>query len=75
MQMWSNNFLQFIVGTVFALVAVAFYSWPVALMLLSLYPIYIWMTMRTSGKWQEYQADKTGNSTLPADDLPKQSIR
>ncbi len=58
MQMFSNNFLQFIVTTVFALVAVAYYSWPVALMLLSLYPIYIWMTTRTSGKWQKYQADK-----------------
>ncbi len=57
-QMFSNNFLQFIVTTVFALVAVAYYSWPVALMLLSLYPIYILMTMRTSSKWQKYQATK-----------------
>jgi ATP-binding cassette subfamily B protein len=58
MQMWSNNFLQFIVGTIFALAAVAYYSWPVALMLLSIYPIYIWMTTRTSGKWQEFQRTK-----------------
>lgn len=61
MQMWSNNFLQFIVGTLFALIAVAIYSWPVALMLGALYPIYIWMTMRTSGKWQEYQRQKNEN--------------
>jgi ATP-binding cassette subfamily B protein len=58
MQMFSNNFLQFIITTLFALAAVAYYSWPVALMLASLYPIYILMTMRTSGKWQEYQAEK-----------------
>jgi ATP-binding cassette subfamily B protein len=37
MQMMSNNFLQFIFGTVFALVVVAIYSWQVALLLLMLY--------------------------------------
>ena len=33
MQMFSNNFLQFIFSTVFTLIIVAYYSWPVALML------------------------------------------
>lgn len=56
MQMFSNNFLQFLFSTVLALAIVAFYSWQIALLLLSLYPIYIWMTVRTSGKWQKYQA-------------------
>lgn len=56
MQMMSNNFLQFIFSTIFALAVVAYYSIPVALMLLSLYPIFIWLTVRTSGKWQKYQA-------------------
>lgn len=54
MNMVSNNFLQFIFSTVFALVVVAYYSWPIALMLLSLYPIYIWMTVKTSKKWMVY---------------------
>lgn len=58
MQMLSNNFLQFIFSTAFALVIVALYSWEIALLLLSLYPIYIFMTVRTSGKWQKYQAKK-----------------
>lgn len=58
MQMFSNNFLQFIFSTIFALVIVAFYSWQVALLLFALYPIYIWMTVRTSGKWQKYQEKK-----------------
>lgn len=58
MQMMSNNFLQFIFSTVFALCVVAYYSWPVALMLFTLYPIYVWMTFRTSNKWQTYQAKK-----------------
>lgn len=53
--MMSNNFLQFIFSTVFALAVVAFYSWQVAAMLFLLYPIYILMTIRTSTKWQDYQ--------------------
>jgi ATP-binding cassette subfamily B protein len=58
MNMLSNNYLQFIFTTVFSLVVVAIYSWQVALMLLALYPIYIWMTFHTSNRWQQYQAEK-----------------
>ena len=56
MQMWSNNFLQFIFSTIFALAIIAYFSWPIALLLFSLYPIYVFMTVKTSGKWQKYQA-------------------
>ena len=55
MQILSNNFLQFIFSTVFTLVIVAHYSWQVALMLFALYPIFIGLTIRTSGKWREWQ--------------------
>jgi ATP-binding cassette, subfamily B, bacterial len=58
MQMFSNNFLQFIFTTVFSLIAVAFISWQVAALLLLLYPIYIYMTFRSSPKWQRYQETK-----------------
>lgn len=54
MQMWSNNFLQFVFSTIFALAAIAYYSWPIALLLFALYPIYIYMTIKTSGKWIQY---------------------
>lgn len=57
MQVVSNNFLQFLFSTVFSLIIVAFYSWQVALMLLVLFPVYIWLTTRTSGKWQQYQKE------------------
>lgn len=53
--MFSNNFLQFIFSTVLSLVIVFFYSWQVGVLLFSLYPIFIWLTTRTSAKWQEYQ--------------------
>jgi ATP-binding cassette, subfamily B, bacterial len=55
MQMLTNNFLQFIFSTVFSLIIVAYYSWQVGLMLLVLYPVFIWLTTRTSTRWQGYQ--------------------
>ena len=54
-QMFSNNFLQFIFSTVMSLLIVVYFSWQVALMLLLLYPVFIWLTARTSTKWQDYQ--------------------
>lgn len=63
-QAFSNNFLQFIFTTVISLVVIYWYSWPVGLMLTALYPIFIWLTTRTSGKWREYQ--KTINGELDA---------
>lgn len=57
MQMLSNNFLQFVFSTVFSLIIVAYYSWQVGLMLLLLYPVFIFLTTRTSSKWQKWQQD------------------
>jgi len=64
MQMLSNNFLQFIFTTVFSLIVVAYYSPVVALMLLSLYPIYIWMTFRSSDRWQKFQKRKNAHTDI-----------
>ncbi|HSX33820.1 MAG TPA: ABC transporter ATP-binding protein [Candidatus Saccharimonadales bacterium] len=55
MQTVSNNFLQFLFSTIFSLIVVAYYAWPVAVMLLFLYPVFILITLRTSGKWHAYQ--------------------
>ena len=51
----SNNFLQFIFSTIFSLAIVAYFSWPVAVMLFLLYPVFIGLTTITSNKWQTYQ--------------------
>ncbi len=56
-QMFSNNFLQFIFSTIFTLIIVAYYAWPVALMLGLLYPVFIGLTAKTSSKWQRYQKE------------------
>lgn len=63
-QTLSNNFLQFLFSTVFTLVIVAYYSWPVALILLSLYPIYIWLTTLSNERWQSYQKDINRDSDV-----------
>lgn len=60
LQMLSNNFLQFIFSTVFSLIIVAYYSWQVALMLLLLYPIFVFLTSKTSNKWQKWQHEMNG---------------
>jgi ATP-binding cassette subfamily B protein len=54
-QILSNNFLQFIFSTVFTLLIVLYYSWQVGLMLVVLYPVFIWLTTRSSERWQGYQ--------------------
>jgi ATP-binding cassette subfamily B protein len=55
MQTISNNFLQFIFSTIFTLIIVFYYSWQVGVMLGILYPIFVYLTTRTSEKWQGYQ--------------------
>lgn len=54
-QILSNNFLQFIFSTVFSLAIVFYYSWQVGIMLALIYPVFIWLTTRTSTTWQGYQ--------------------
>ena len=51
----SNNFLQFLFSTLLSLIIVAYFSWQMAIMLLALYPVFIWLTTRSSGPWQSYQ--------------------
>jgi len=63
-QTLSNNFLQFIFSSVFTLIIVAYYSWPVALVLLSLYPIYIWLTTLSNDRWQGYQKEINHDSDI-----------
>ena len=54
-QVFSNNFLQFIFSTIFTLIIVAYYAWPVAVMFALLYPVFILLTAKTSLRWQDLQ--------------------
>lgn len=64
LQSMTNNFLQVIFGTILALFVVAFYSWQVALLLFAIYPIYFWLTFRSSKKWQLFQEKKNQYSDI-----------
>lgn len=55
---FANHFFQMLLTAVFTIVIVAFYSWPLALLVLSIYPIFGWLTTRTSRKWQKLQHEK-----------------
>lgn len=57
LQFFSNNFLQLIFSTLFTIGIVAYYAWPVALILIALFPTYAWLTAKSSGRWQKYQED------------------
>lgn len=62
--MFSNNFLQFIFSTIFSLVVISTISWPVALLLASLYPLYFYLTTKTSKVWMEYKSKMNKNLDL-----------
>ncbi len=55
MQAFANNFSQTVLTVLFTLVVIAFYSWPVAILLAILFPIYIWLTRKSSIVWQKQQ--------------------
>lgn len=56
--MFANNFFQMILTTVITIVIVWFYSWELALLVLIIYPLFLWMTALTSKKWQRLQTEK-----------------
>lgn len=51
----SSNFLQQLLMSTLSLGIIFAVSWQVGLMLLALYPIFIYLTVKTSGKWTDYQ--------------------
>lgn len=58
LNVFSNNFLQMIITTVITVVIVLEYSWELALLVIALYPLFLWLTALTSKKWQRYQTEK-----------------
>lgn len=55
MQNLANNFFSFALTTIFTLIAIAIYSWQVALLLAVIFPTYIWITQLSSRAWQKHQ--------------------
>lgn len=58
LNMFANSFFQMVVTVAAVLGITAFYSWPLAVLLAAIYPIFMWLTTITSSKWQVLEAEK-----------------
>lgn len=56
--MFANNFFQMLLSTFVTIIIVFFYSWELALLLVIIYPLFMWLTTITSKKWQRLQNEK-----------------
>lgn len=57
-QMFANNLLQLLLTLLIVIGILAWYSWPLAVMLLLMIPTNLYLTARTSVKWQKYEMKK-----------------
>lgn len=55
---FTNTFFQMLLTAILTILIVGFYSWQIALLVFSLYPIFGWLTTRSSKKWQGFQHNK-----------------
>ncbi len=55
---FANSFFTMLITTVAVLVISAWYAWPLALLLLIVFPVYMWLTAITSKRWQTHEAVK-----------------
>jgi len=55
---FANNFFQMFITMFLTLIIVAFYSWELTVLLVVLYPTFLWLTALTSKKWQRWQEEK-----------------
>lgn len=56
--MFANNFFQMFLTMILTLIIVLFYSWELALLLVILYPAFMFLTAKSSTKWQKWQEEK-----------------
>lgn len=58
LNMFANNFLPMLLTTFAVLIISAVYSWPLALLLLIVFPVYMYLTTLTSKRWQVLEQQK-----------------
>lgn len=64
MNAFANNFVGFFLTSAITLVILAFYAWPVAVLLGLLFPFYIWLTTLSSRSWQKRQEPINQNTDI-----------
>ena len=58
LNMFANNFFQMILTIVITVGIVLSYSWQLAILVVVMYPLFMWLTALTSKKWQKLQEKK-----------------
>ncbi|MGV3102568.1 ABC transporter ATP-binding protein [Rothia sp. 32237D007AR] len=57
----SNTFISLVLTTVSVIVISSIYYWPLGLLLIIIFPVYFWLTSKTSEKWQVWEGEKNEN--------------
>ena len=57
-KMMSNSFASMLITTAAVLAISAWYAWPLTVLLLIVFPVYVWLTSLTSVKWQRLEGEK-----------------
>jgi ATP-binding cassette subfamily B protein len=58
LQSFANNFFSMILTVILVLAISAWYYWPLALLLVVIFPLYLWLTALTSRKWMRWEKTK-----------------
>ena len=61
LQMFANNFLPMLLTLVASVAIAGWYAWPLAIMLVLIYPVYAVLTTVTSSRWQAYEKQKNAD--------------
>ena len=64
LQAFANNFFSMILTVIVVLAISAWYYWPLALLLVIIFPMYLWLTALTSKRWMRWE--KTKNDHVDA---------
>lgn len=62
--MFANNFFSMYLTLIVSVGILLFYSWELALLMTLLYPIFMWLTTKTSDKWQAWQKEKNSETDI-----------
>ena len=55
---FANNAFTMLITTAAVLTISAFYWWPLAVLLAVVFPVYMWLTAKTSTRWQVWEGEK-----------------
>ena len=58
LQMLSNSFLPMLVTLAATLVVTTWHYWPLTILLITIFPLYTWLTALTSERWQKFEDKK-----------------